>query len=231
MYDIPSNSDKSRGEIVPASSPKTAAKIVKKNFFKDAVDTFVDAATGTERINLKRDIIEPTLGGMVVDIVASIANGVVTAFEAAIFKDSAKNVRRRKTRYSNGYGYDYNAMYRGKSNVTIISGSDDGRYSEYTPRMLSSRAREQHNFDEIKFIGPTAYDDWADILEYLQGEIDRYNVVTLAKFYGAVKEKTDLVIPTSPQDQKWGWHDLGNACPRRVSGGVILDIPKPIYLD
>lgn len=230
MYDIPSNSDKAKGEAqVPAVTKKTTAKIVKKNFIKDAVDTFVDAATGADRVDLKKDIIAPTIGGMVVDIVASIANGIVTAFEAAIFKDSPRNVRRRKARYSNGYGYDYNAPYRGKSNVTIINGSEE--YSVYQPRMLSSRAREQHVFDEIKFSGPTAYDDAAEILEYLQGEINQYHVVTLAKFYGAVKEKTDLVIPTSPQDQKWGWHDLGSACPRRISGGVIIDIPKPVYLD
>lgn len=232
MNEIPSNSDKSKGAANPPSAPiateKTSASVYKKSFLRGAVDTFIDSATSVEKVNIKRDIIQPTIGGMVVDIVASIANGVVTAFEAAIFRDSPRNVRRRnRIRYSGG-GCDYNAIYRGKSNVTIINGSEDDRYPT---RVLSNRAREQHIFDEIKFQGPTAYDDAAEILEYLQGEIDSYKLVTLSKFYGAAKEKTDLVIPMSPQDQKWGWRDLGNACPRRVNGGVILDLPKPEYLD
>lgn len=32
-------------------------------------------------------------------------------------------------------------------------------------------------------------------------------------------------------DYKWGWYDLGGSTVKRVHGGYILDLPKPMYLE
>lgn len=62
------------------------------------------------------------------------------------------------------------------------------------------------------------------VLDELLDYVDRYGQATVADLY-------DLVgITTSITDNNWGWENLNTARVDRVSGGYLLNLPKPISL-
>jgi hypothetical protein len=101
------------------------------------------------------------------------------------------------------------------------------RYNEYSatrrdedarPSSLSRRARANHEFDEI--ILPSR-GDAIRVISKMQDMIDQYNAVTVGDLYSMVD------IDGTHADEKWGWTDLVDAIPRRVSNGFLLDLPRP----
>lgn len=62
------------------------------------------------------------------------------------------------------------------------------------------------------------------VIDELYELIDRYGQATVADLY-------DLVgVTTSFTDNNWGWTSLANARVNRVSGGYLIDLPRPISL-
>ena len=85
-------------------------------------------------------------------------------------------------------------------------------------RVMSREARARHDFDEIVLDNRT---DAVDVIEAMADRIDQYGAITVADLY-------DLVGTTgSYADRRWGWTDLVTADVRQVSGGFLLDLPRP----
>lgn len=61
-----------------------------------------------------------------------------------------------------------------------------------------------------------------DVLTEIVAEYQAASVADLCSLVGVTGEWTD---------NKWGWVDLSGASVKRIHGGYILDLPKPIYLD
>lgn len=62
------------------------------------------------------------------------------------------------------------------------------------------------------------------VIDELVEYVDRYGQATVADLY-------DLVgITTSITDNNWGWESLNTARVDRVSGGYLINLPKPISL-
>lgn len=62
------------------------------------------------------------------------------------------------------------------------------------------------------------------VIDELMEQIDRYGKATVADLYDCVG------ITTSPSDNNWGWETLSSANVRRVSGGYLIDLPRPVSL-
>ena len=90
------------------------------------------------------------------------------------------------------------------------------------PRTFSQRGRATHDFDEIVL---ATRGEAEKVLTELCSLIDDYEAATVADLY----ELTD--ITPSPQDEKWGWDDLGPATISRQRQGFLLNLPRPIVLD
>lgn len=64
-----------------------------------------------------------------------------------------------------------------------------------------------------------------EAIDSLKEYIELYQTASVADLYSLVGITGDW------NDNKWGWYDLNGVKPRRVHGGYILDLPKPIYLE
>ena len=124
----------------------------------------------------------------------------------------------------------------------LLFGSDSRRVSKsrdregtYTPygkmynngpsrapqRDLSSRARSQHDFDEI-ILGSRG--EAEEVLDQLGVLVDDYGHAKVSDLYSMVG------ITGSYIDDRWGWTDLRSATTSRVRQGYLLDLPAPINL-
>ena len=232
LDNAPSNSEKARAAVTPPATTeqKIDPTVVrrKQNIFKRAANSLVDGATKNGKIDLKNGIIKPAIDNVIMQTVSTIAGSIVSAFETAIFGTSSRGKSWGSYRY--GSEYDYNARYRtgSESRVTIIRNGD----TEARERSngYSARAREMHAFDEILFKDPdypggkSAMEKARDALDQILDLKEAYNVVRVSDFYSACQ------VSSTPQDREWGWRDLTGAAPRRVMGGVIIDMPKPEYI-
>lgn len=227
----PSNSDKARELTGPTQEQKLDPMVVrrKQNILKRAANSLVDGATKNGKLDLKNGIIRPAIDNVIMQTVATIAGSIVGAFETAIFGTTSRGKSWGGYRY--GGNYDYGAQYRNagsESRVTIVrNGSTEirERNDGYSPR-----ARATHAFDEIFFKdsptpgGMTAMEKAKEALDQLIDLKENYPIVRLSDFYSACQ------VSSSPQDREWGWRDLTGAAPRRVMGGVVIDMPQPEYI-
>jgi hypothetical protein len=82
---------------------------------------------------------------------------------------------------------------------------------------ISSRARSQHDFDDIIL---ATRGEAEEVLDRLRDLISQYDVATVADLY-------DLVgISANFQEDKWGWYDLRSAMVRHVRGGYLISLPR-----
>jgi len=87
-------------------------------------------------------------------------------------------------------------------------------------REFSDRARASHDFREI-ILETRA--DAESIIQALLDPIEQYGWASVGDLYKLVG-----IVP-SFQDEKWGWDNLASAGCRPVSGGYMLEFPKPTY--
>ena len=66
--------------------------------------------------------------------------------------------------------------------------------------------------------------DAENVLDTLCAKIDAEGCCSVADYYEVCNQKSDFT------DHKWGWDTLASAKPRRVSGGYIINLPRPIRL-
>lgn len=91
------------------------------------------------------------------------------------------------------------------------------------PRQLSSRARQQHDFDEILLASRREAES---VIDQMYDVLSQYEAVTVADLY------TMTGLTSTHTDHKWGWTDLRGTQVRRVrNDGYLLDLPEPEFLD
>lgn len=92
-------------------------------------------------------------------------------------------------------------------------------YSRGEPRRVMGRdARARHDFDEVVLETRT---EAVDVIEGLIELVGRFGTASVSDLY-------DLVgVTGSFADRQWGWTDLITADVRQVSGGFLLDLPRP----
>lgn len=83
---------------------------------------------------------------------------------------------------------------------------------------LSRRARGSFDFDEIIL---ATRGEATEVIDKLFELVSKYEEATVADLYELVG------ITGTFTDEKWGWRDLRGAGVTRVSGGYLLDLPKP----
>lgn len=85
---------------------------------------------------------------------------------------------------------------------------------------MSSRARRNHEFDEIIL---SSRAEANEVLERMYDLLDKYQVVSVHDLYVMVDIVPDFT------DEKWGWEDLqGSGIHRARNGaGYLLALPKP----
>lgn len=89
-------------------------------------------------------------------------------------------------------------------------------------RVLSRRARSQHDFDEIVLESRVEAEE---VIDNLYEVVSRYGAVTVADLYELVG------FQSAHTDNKWGWTDIRGAGVSKVRGGYLLDLPEPQPLD
>lgn len=140
----------------------------------------------------------------------TVADMITQGAEKALFGDARSTSRRTGSRPGGSSGYvSYNRF-----------SSSSARRDE--PRTISRRARATHDFEEI--ILDSRAEAYA-VIDQMGELASKYQQVTVSDLY-------DLVgIPTTFADEKWGWRDIRGVGPTRVTGGYLLDLPKPEPLD
>lgn len=66
--------------------------------------------------------------------------------------------------------------------------------------------------------------DAENVLDTLCAKIDAEGCCSVADYYEVCNQKSDFT------DHKWGWDTLASAKTRRVNGGYIINLPRPIRL-
>ena len=82
---------------------------------------------------------------------------------------------------------------------------------------IGSRARAQHDFQDIIF---ETRGEAEDVLDGLRSLIGQYELATVADLY------TMSDITPDYTDDKWGWEDLSTAMVRHVRGGYVIQFPR-----
>lgn len=170
----------------------------KKGFLGKLRESFVGDDAQTIGSFLFYDVIIPATKNMLYDI-------FVQGAEKSLYGE----VRGRDRRPSGSSRTHYEKMY-GRSN------RGDER------RELSSRARRNHEFEEIIF---KTRADAEEVLEQLIERIERYDVATVSDFYNLVGEASSFT------DERWGWSNLRDARTVSVRGGYLLDLPRTEQVD
>jgi hypothetical protein len=221
VEEFPGNAHKAKpynAKVTPAkkdaevSEDKKVEKIVsgkvvrrKKPITKRFLETFIGG-----------DDAKSVLAYVVIDVLVPaakdmIADAVNQGFQRMLFGEGATTTRRHGGRPSGPAGYQsYNRF------------SPGSRPPREEHRDISRRGRARHEFDEIILATRAEAEETIDRMFDL---IARYEIATVADLYGLVD------ISGSYTDEKWGWTDMRGSRATRVSGGYLLDLPKPEPID
>lgn len=99
-----------------------------------------------------------------------------------------------------------------------VSSRSSSRRDEPRERVLSRRARETHDFQQVIIPSRAEADE---ILTRLYDRLKRYEHVTVSYLYQL------LDISSLFPDEDWGWYDFRGSNVRRVREGYLLDLPDP----
>jgi len=147
------------------------------------------------------DVLIPAFKDVIADVVSQ-------GIERVLYGSARSSSRRTGTRPSGGGFTSYN------------------RYSSSTPPWkrdeerspISRRSRSTFDFDGI-VLGTRG--EATEVIDRLFDLVAKYEEATVSDLY----ELTG--ITGSFTDEKWGWRDLRGAGVTRVSGGYLLDLPRP----
>ena len=169
--------------------------------------------------NLVNDIIEPNLKNMFLDILSSIADTIIEAFEVQLFKDGARSKRMNRKR-------------GGDPNSRMKNGYIDYSSSSSKRRGGSEDIRRRWNQDVADFsdLSYKTYNDAKDALVLMKEAISKYDgPASVADLY-----RFSRLSPRSALDSQWGWDDLSSAYPIRDSDDpdypYTLVLPEPRYI-
>jgi hypothetical protein len=211
--DPPSNSHKSKAGKAPPAAPRKADKVitgevtvVPPSLWKKARSSLVSGDVGKSVWQfVVMDVLIPAARNLVVDTVSMMGDAVSEGVRQAMFGETRAQAAPGRRFYTN-----YNRV----------------RQSSPVPEYgtITSRARSQHDFDQV-ILGHRG--DAEVVLDKLRELIEQYGVATVEDYYDALGISGDFT------DLKWGWTDLrpSRATVRSVPGGYIVALPQPRPLD
>jgi hypothetical protein len=206
-------------EEAPTQPEKVIEKVIegtvqkrKQPLGKRVRAAFLDGSTESVKDYIILDLVIPNIKDLIADVVSG-------GIERMIFGEGAASRGRRSSGRHHGGGggsrYDYAGVSRGP--IQQYRGREEPR------QQLSRRARMSHTFDEIEFTNRV---DAETVLTQMFDLLDRFEVVTVADFYGLTGNTPDFT------DHNWGWTDIRGTLPRRIrGGGFILDLPPTEPID
>lgn len=216
--DFPSNSHRAKNpETAKPATPaeptreRRVAQVVdgdqvtrrKRPLRKRMGDAFTSADGESVASFIWRDIIAPMSRDMLYDVI----NG---GAQRAIFGEARRGPSRGygASPYGGGGNTPYNARYANPASTPAPA--------------ISGTGRQYHNFEEI--IIPERHQA-EEVRTILYDLIDRFGVAKVADFYDAVG------ITPKFTDDRFGWDDLRGGKVRRVPGGYVLELPRPIAIE
>lgn len=209
MEEFPSNSRKARDdEKKSVSNPPEIEKVItgkvvprKKPLGKKLSETFFGGNIEGVLSHVVGDVLVPAAKDAISD---AISQGI----ERMLFGEARPVSRRGGSRPSARPYTPYN------------------RYNERPPRedprSPSRRARASHDFEE--FLIPSR-PEAEEVLEHLFELISNYSSASVSDFHSLVGVSSDYT------DTQWGWTDIRGTRVLKVSGGYLLDLPKPVELE
>jgi outer membrane protein OmpA-like peptidoglycan-associated protein len=205
--EFPSNSQRRKREEKPPASKKVERVIEgevvrrKKPLGRRLKETFFGGADATSVWGyVFEDVLLPAARDTVAD---AVSQGV----ERMIFGEARSHSRRTGRRPGENY-----------TNYPRFSGRRDDPRDRDRDRSISRRGRASFDFDEIILDKRVEAEEVIDSMFML---LEKYDLVTVADLY-------DLVgIAGNYTDEKWGWTDLRGAGVSRITGGYLLDLPRP----
>lgn len=203
--EFPTNSRKQKAQSV---EPKKVERVIegevvrrKKPLGRRMKETFIGGDARSVWGVIALDVLIPSAKDM-------FADAITQGIERMIWPD-ARPSSRRSGRYQNQGHIAYNRM-------------SSSRREEPRRQEISRRGRANFNFDEI--ILPTRVEA-EEVIDRMFDLVAKYETATVADLY-------DLCgIESKYTDDKWGWVDIRGAGITRVSGGYLLDVPRPEPLD
>lgn len=103
-------------------------------------------------------------------------------------------------------------------------GVGSSAYSSIFSKSLSERRgvqKRDSDMDEMIFDDKGEAEE---VLDSLCNLIEEYGNCTVADYYNAIGKTSTFT------DNKWGWTTLADSRTKRVQGGYIIDLPRPISL-
>lgn len=151
------------------------------------------------------DVVIPQIKDMV-------AEAAREALERLIFGDRGGSHRRSNSYRSGDRGYtNYGASYSRRV---------------HPPRAAEDRRPNAAlRMDDIEYIVLKSRSEAEEVLDSMLAVIERYESVSIADLKNMISWTAEAT------DNDWGWDNLSSAQVRRVSGGYLLDLPKPQSLD
>lgn len=204
LSDFPSNSKKSKEKqkIEPVVTGKVVQR--KPSLGKRLRETLVSGDTGSVGNYILFEVLIPAMKDVVADMVSQ-------GIERVMYGEARS--RSRRTGQQPGH-VTYNRPVQ-----TQLPWSP----ARPDPRpVITRRGRADHNFNDIVI---ATRGEAVEVIDRMGELLQRYNQVTVSDLY----ELTG--ITASFVDEKYGWLDLTTANVQRVSGGYLLDLPRPEPLD
>lgn len=123
-------------------------------------------------------------------------------------------------------------MLYGETKASSVRRKEGGTYVSYSnyynPTTRSNKAdvsdRNRSRSDSREFIFDSR-GEAEKVLDTLFELVKDYQAASVADLCSLVGVTGEWI------DNKWGWIDLSGSCVKRVHGGYVLDLPKPIYLE
>ena len=206
---LPSNSNNLRKYNEESNGLKKRDKVIqgkavvrKKSLGKKFAETFLAEDVTNVKDYLFYDVIVPAVKDVIVN---TITNGI-----QAFVYGGARSQGQRFTgsygigRYPSGNSYtSYSAKYGNPRPDPALHTVDRGYMNDKEPIL------------ETRYDAEVVLDDLADL-------IASYGQATVGDLY-------DLIgFDSRHTDYKWGWVDLSTAQVRKVPGGWLVDLPRPV---
>lgn len=169
-------------------------------------ETFMGSDARSVGSFLLQEVVIPATKNMISDAGSQ-------GLERLLFGEARSNRRRSSNNHRESYS-NYHRAYR--------SERDPRDRDRDAPRHLSSKARANHDFDDILL---DSRGEAEEVLDSLGDLLARFGSVTVADLYELVGTTSDF------PDNKWGWEELRTARVRQVRHGYLIDLPRPHVLD
>lgn len=112
----------------------------------------------------------------------------------------------------------------GARNISYSSIFDGGRRTSSYNRS-SGHVDDRRNVWSVNDVTFVERGEAEAVLMRLREEVDRYQMVSVADFYGMISQRHSF------QDNKWGWRNLDNADVVRSRDGYSIRFPKIIPIE